>query len=328
MPRSPSPPSPLATFWTVDVVRRPFGRDVNVATSEPSYFDWSPRDTVPGLPRTALIGKHGVPFHLPERASWMTPISAWAEPIMGTGGTTLDQVDSLLVWWHRHFASFPTYRTAFRDLVPIPILLADSSVNNQIVLCGPQVRAFQIILTSRGFISRWAYLSGTTAKGAYAGHIVIEAWVPEWKKWVLLDPMMGTRYIRAGVPLSLREMSGLYHAGMIGETKVVSMREVQPWREHRFPTRHVALSDMALYFASPGIWANPDHLAADRPETGSTRYYVTWDPAAGTFDVSREDNMTLFMKIARTAGAWAAALIATAAGVLTVRRRDNLVMPA
>ncbi len=306
----------VALAWTLEVIRRPYGWGVEALTSDSTYFDWSPLDTVEGQSGTVALGRQRrilrrLPrFDLPG----MAELSAWAEPIMGRGPTSLARVDSLLAWWRGVFGSYPLETDVVPRVIPVGRFHKPHSVP---ALCSAQAEMFMAVLLSQRIHCRWVFLNSNFGSSDYAGHTLLEVWSPELGKWVLVDPMMGTRYERGGEPVSLREMAVLRANGRLNEVDVICLGTRTRFPEYRFPMRYLATDSMAVLFNGPGLWISEIFLADPRDD--ELRYYLSWRSSAGMFDPVPREYARRNLRVARAGAAWLVVL-AGVAGMIWLGR--------
>jgi hypothetical protein len=318
----------LATAWAHRLWVAPFGNDIAAFTSDASYFEWAPTEATSGMPPELLIGT--------DHPIRMRPLQLGSPPIGDIGGlvrrligaapNTVSKIDSLMAWWRARFARFPTYEQVIPDLIPLdlPALRQPRSV----ILCLPQAQLFRLLLLSQDVQSRIVGIH-TSAKcdlqqldGApHSGHSLLETWVPEIEQWILVDPMLGVRYVLDGKPLSLRDMLALRRLRALDDATVVyaGVQRV-PYAEHGFSTRYLGTDNISelFNFGEIGYWpaanAGADPFVSMfedvvlSPTGVSTSYYLYWSPDAGAFEPMRCEVRRYRLKVAANVALWLGAL--------------------
>jgi hypothetical protein len=274
-----------STWWSARCVIRPYGYDVFAITSDTTFFRSNPNDTIPGRNSLITLGQEytitGV--SRPYR-QWADPIKTWSAALIGPTGTTVEAVDTLLRWWRPRLESFPSESDLLPDIVPLAgvpwatVLLPPRESHH--MLCGAQSGVFSTILESYGVPCRTVGLNTTydLASPDHGGHIVLEAWDEESLSWILVDPMLGTRYTLNNQPLSLLDMAKLRRAERLNEVTVEYPGSRLGFFEHPFTTRFLGTDDMSGLFNDVSLYYNRRHLEKDRLISGPTDFYIYWDP--------------------------------------------------
>lgn len=306
-----------AGFLTYRVVKAPYGMDINALTSDSTYFAWSPLDTLPGQPGVVALGRSRTIYHRLPRFDlpWVPDVRQWSDSLMGNGSGTLERIDSLLVWWHGVFASYPKVS----DVVPAIIPFGFAAPSTEPAICVTQVLLFQPILLSHGIHTRWAHLSDELGSPTHVGHTVVEVWVSEWRKWVLIDPMFANRYSFDGMPLAGYEMARLYRNDQLGDVTVEHLGTKTRFADYRFPMQYLGNDTMAVYFKRPGLWIRDRFVPNIRND--EPRYYLSWSATAGEFEPVPSEQRRFWLRVGFVAVAW---LVVIVVAVLALRYRRRV----
>ena len=296
----------FAVRWTYEIVVRPYGWTVWASSSDESYFNWTPADTIPGENRLLILGTdHKVKYRLPSYQPWMDELRDWSYSIFPDDIPTLQQVDSLLVWWHGVFRTYPTYSSVVPDVIPFRETAdyVPQSYLNQPTLCGTQAFLFRSILLSRGIISRAGSLHVDARAERPLGHSTIEVWIPELEKWVYVDQMIGVRLELETRPLSIVDVVRLQEISELEQITVFSMNERTPWPGYRFAMRYMSVDDIGDFFRNAGVHFNSSEmLGFVRDEF--PRYSIGYSSYSSVFDPSTQDSEAYRYKLASVIGAW------------------------
>jgi hypothetical protein len=314
--------------WSARCAVRPYGYDVFIVTSDTTFFRSNPNDTIPGQNSLITIGNEytitGV--SRPYR-QWADPIKDWSSTLIGQTSATVEAVDTLLRWWRPRLESFPFESDLLPDIIPLAgvpwatLLMAPRE--NQHMLCGPQAGVFSTILESYGVPCRTVGLNTTydLASPEHSGHIVLEAWNDESHSWILVDPMMGTRYTLNNQPLSLLDMARLRHAERLNEVTVEYPGSRLGFYEHPFTMRFLGTDDMSSLFNTVALYYNRRHLEKDRLMSGPTDFYVYWDPTQAGYKHTALEKRSFGLNITIASALWGITGIAAA---FMIRRRKKL----
>lgn len=314
-----------AVRLTYELVVRPYGWTVWSSSSDESYFNWTPQDTIPGKNGLLILGSvHKVNYRIPAYQPWMDELREWSYEVFSDEMPTLQQVDSLLVWWHGIFQSFPVYSTVIPNIIPFNCTdnyFPPSYVNKR-MLCGSQAFIFRSILQSRGIVTRSGALHVDARARRPLGHSTVEVWVPELEKWVYVDQMIGVRLELVGNPLSLVEVVRLYESGRLSDITVFSMNEYTPWSDFRFPMRYMSSKNFADFFHNAGIHYSSSEMFG-LIEDEFPRYSIGYSSYSSEFDPSIQDLEAFRFKYIVCVGLWITSVGFCAISVFMHRRQST-----
>ncbi len=307
-----------AVTLTREAALRPYGVEVFAVTSDSSYFDWiPPLENHADRPDMVIGATYAIRLEMlsvdPGRLSRPRSLVGFSpEPAAGT----MARVDSLMVWWRPRFASWPMYDEMAPETVDpeYPVL----GTYRGRILCMSQAKLFRYFLLGDGIASRYVGLSTTVPDDPMrSGHSVLEVWVSELQRWILVDPMMGTRYLLHDRLLSLQDLLELRsNRAMSTATVHYAGRYPRPFQDHRFSTRYLGASDFRELFNYGAVTYVPQAAAADpvdgamydniveSPTGESTTYHLHWSPDAGLFEPFLSETRRFWLRVIAAVGAW------------------------
>ncbi len=316
-----------AASLTAAIVATPYGSDVSIVSADSSYVFWDPHDATNG--EIAVGAEHEITSLLPEPTDPMfDAVRGLVDSIVTRDSGALANVDALLVWWNANVSRHYTLRQVIEESIPVSQEMRGRLGSlDDLLLCGPQCMLFSYMLRPVGIHARRAGLSsGIHGDTAECGHAVIEVWVDDLCRWIVVDPMMGVRYEIHGAPISAMELVGAAEAGELDRIMVVDGEGAEAFGDHIFAMAFMGCEQMEGSFRMPVYTylerSPPVGDGARGPSGDPANYYVYWAPGAPPFQPFPHEQSALVKKIVAAASLWVGVAIVAVAG-LVVWRRDR-----
>jgi len=192
--------------------------------------------------------------------------------------------------WHspvdQHLAHSGTTRSTFEfDRLADKFFRSDQPLG---LHCGYGSQFLMVLLDFVGYRVRFGSL-----KTDSAGHLLPEVWLPQSKRWALVDPDFGVMLKHDGQWLSATDMVEIIAAGKSEEIEIVDIAG-KPFSRR----------DVVYPAGFHGHWTwHPDHMDPKRPTSAAYRYNVFQrnfpPPIYHSITVSNEDDNTVL-----TSGQW------------------------
>lgn len=125
------------------------------------------------------------------------------DDVVAAGKSEFEKQVLLLEWTFKRFKLFgpPGPNSPLDALGILKAIDAGKSLN-----CSYFATVLNAALSSMGYVVRPIGLKGARSDGNGTGHVVVEVWSNQYRKWILLDPTLNLYFTRDGTPLHAFEV--------------------------------------------------------------------------------------------------------------------------